>query len=145
MTVKAICELRVADLATWRQSRAISGCGVTNASLHAGRTVMEAWGSEYRSCLTWIKPRFGLGSYLRNQTEHLLFGVRGRAPVLFRGQGTWFYAPPGRTSNYSRGVGSLAGKCGATRWIATSCCDFRNSMLWIASLEAIAYRSVLWN
>lgn len=66
---------------------------VTNASLHAGKSVMEAWGFTYRSCLTWIKPRFGLGNYLRNQTEHLLLGTRGIAPVLFRGQGTWFYAP----------------------------------------------------
>jgi N6-adenosine-specific RNA methylase IME4 len=66
---------------------------VTNASLHAGRSVMESWGFTYRSCLTWIKPRFGLGHYLRNQTEHLLLGTKGTTPVLFRGQGTWFYAP----------------------------------------------------
>lgn len=54
---------------------------------------MESWGFTYRSCLTWIKPRFGLGHYLRNQTEHLLLGTKGTTPVLFRGQGTWFYAP----------------------------------------------------
>jgi N6-adenosine-specific RNA methylase IME4 len=66
---------------------------VTNASLQAGQSVMESWGFTYRSCLTWIKPRFGLGQYLRNQTEHLLLGSKGKAPVLFRGQGTWFYAP----------------------------------------------------
>jgi N6-adenosine-specific RNA methylase IME4 len=66
---------------------------VTNADVFAQAAVMTAWGFSYRSCLTWIKPRFGLGSYLRNQTEHLLFGIRGRAPVLFRGQGTWLYAP----------------------------------------------------
>lgn len=66
---------------------------VTNASLWAGKQVMEAWGFSYRSILTWIKPRYGLGQYLRTQTEHLLLGVRGTAPVLFRGQGSWFYAP----------------------------------------------------
>lgn len=66
---------------------------VTNASLWAGRQVMEAWGFSYRSILTWIKPRLGLGHYLRNQTEHLLFGIRGRAPMLFRAQGSWLYAP----------------------------------------------------
>jgi N6-adenosine-specific RNA methylase IME4 len=66
---------------------------VTNASVFAGRGVIEAWGFAYRSMLTWIKPRFGMGPYLRNQTEHLLLGVRGSAPVLFHGQGTWFYAP----------------------------------------------------
>lgn len=55
--------------------------------------VMEAWGFSYRSILTWIKPNLGLGRYLRNQTEHLLLGVRGRAPIQFRGQGSWLYAP----------------------------------------------------
>jgi N6-adenosine-specific RNA methylase IME4 len=66
---------------------------VTNASLFAGREVIEAWGFAYRSILTWIKPRFGMGQYLRTQTEHLLLATRGKAPVLFRGQGSWFYAP----------------------------------------------------
>ncbi len=66
---------------------------VTNTTLAAGMATMEAWGFSYGSCLTWIKPCFGLGMYLRNQTEHLLLGVRGTAPVRFRGQGIWFYAP----------------------------------------------------
>lgn len=72
---------------------------VSNTSLAVGMAVMEAWGFSYGSCLTWIKPCFGLGMYLRNQTEHLLLGIRGTAPVLFRGQGTWFYAP---VEEYSR-------------------------------------------
>jgi N6-adenosine-specific RNA methylase IME4 len=66
---------------------------VTNASIFAGKQVMEAWGFSYRSMLTWIKPRFSMGPYLRNQTEHLLFGIHGRAPMQFHGQGTWLYAP----------------------------------------------------
>ena len=66
---------------------------VTNAAWRQQVHVMEAWGFSYRSCLTWIKPRYGLGHYLRNQTEHVLLGVRGRAPIRFRGQGTWLYAP----------------------------------------------------
>ncbi|MFJ9629011.1 MT-A70 family methyltransferase [Streptomyces sp. NPDC101175] len=72
---------------------------VTNATIFAGHEVMEAWGFTYRSCLTWIKPRFGLGHYLRNQTEHLMLGTRGKAPVLFRSQGTWLYAPVQEHSN----------------------------------------------
>lgn len=90
MGLDAICSLRVDQLAT---DDAHLWLWVTNATLHAGKSVMEAWGFSYRSCLTWIKPRFGLGHYLRNQTEHVLLGTRGQAPVLFRGQGTWFYAP----------------------------------------------------
>ncbi|SRR5579875_2641007 len=90
MDVPAICSLQVGRLCT---DDAHLWLWVTNASLHAGKSVMEAWGFTYRSCLTWIKPRFGLGQYLRNQTEHLLLGTKGKAPVLFRSQGTWFYAP----------------------------------------------------
>ena len=66
---------------------------VTNADWKQQVTVMEAWGFHYKSCLTWIKPYYGLGMYLRNQTEHLLLGVKGRMAFQFRSQGSWFYAP----------------------------------------------------
>ncbi|MFB8777145.1 MT-A70 family methyltransferase [Streptomyces broussonetiae] len=90
MSLNQICALRVDRLAT---DDAHLWLWVTNSNFFEGIAVMEAWGFAYRSCLTWIKPRFGLGNYLRNQTEHLLFGIRGRAPIQFRSQGTWFYAP----------------------------------------------------
>lgn len=66
---------------------------VTNATLRAGYDVLEAWGYTPRSPLTWVKPRFTLGNYLRNATEHVLFGTRGKAPVKFRSQPTWVFAP----------------------------------------------------
>lgn len=66
---------------------------VTNATLRAGYDVMDAWGFTPRSPLTWIKPRLGLGNYLRNATEHLILGTRGNAPVRFRAQPTWMFAP----------------------------------------------------
>jgi len=66
---------------------------VTNATLRDGFDVMEAWGFTPRSPLTWVKPRIQLGNYLRNATEHLLFGTRGRAPVNYRSQPTWMFAP----------------------------------------------------
>jgi N6-adenosine-specific RNA methylase IME4 len=66
---------------------------VTNATLRDGYDVAEAWGFTVRSPLTWIKFRLGLGAYLRNMTEHLLFATRGKAPVNFRSQPTWINAP----------------------------------------------------
>lgn len=66
---------------------------VTNATLREGYEVMEAWGFTPRSPLTWIKPRFTLGNYLRNASEHVLFGTRGNAPVRYRSQPTWMFAP----------------------------------------------------
>lgn len=77
---------------------------VTNATLFADQAVMEAWGFTYRSCLTWVKPGLGLGSfYLRNNTEHLLLGTRGKAPVLYRSQPTWLFAPKQEHSHKPEG------------------------------------------
>jgi N6-adenosine-specific RNA methylase IME4 len=90
MTVDQIAALPVGALA---KDDAHLWLWVTNASLFAGRQVLQDWGFTYRSVLTWIKPRFGMGHWLRNQTEHVLLGTRGNAPILFRGQGSWFYAP----------------------------------------------------
>jgi N6-adenosine-specific RNA methylase IME4 len=90
MSLRQICALPVRQLAA---PDAHLWLWVTNADLFQQIAVLEAWSFSYRSCLTWIKPRFGLGAYLRNQTEHLLLGVRGKAPMQFHGQGTWFYAP----------------------------------------------------
>ncbi|HEX3786119.1 MAG TPA: MT-A70 family methyltransferase [Pseudonocardiaceae bacterium] len=66
---------------------------VTNATLRQGYDVAESWGFTVRSPLTWVKFYLGLGQYLRNSTEHLLFATRGRAPVNFRSQPTWINAP----------------------------------------------------
>jgi N6-adenosine-specific RNA methylase IME4 len=90
LSVGDIAALPVAQLAA---PQAHLWLWVTNTSLWHGKQVMDAWGFSHRSILTWIKPRLGLGQYIRSQTEHLLFGVRGHAPIRFRGQGSWLYAP----------------------------------------------------
>jgi N6-adenosine-specific RNA methylase IME4 len=90
LTLDRIAALPVADVAT---DDAHLYLWVTNATLRAGYDVIEAWGFTPRSPLTWIKPRLGLGVYLRNATEHLIFATRGRAPVRYRAQPTWMFAP----------------------------------------------------
>ena len=90
MTLDAIKKMPVSDLAA---ADAHCWLWVTNATLRAGYDVMESWGFTPRSPLTWIKPRIGLGQYLRNATEHLILGTRGNAPVKFRAQATWMFAP----------------------------------------------------
>ena len=90
MSLDAIKKMPVSDLAA---PNAHCWLWVTNATLRAGYDVMEAWGFTPRSPLTWIKPRIGLGQYLRNATEHLILGTRGTAPVKFRAQPTWMFAP----------------------------------------------------
>ena len=90
MSLERIKALPVEDLAT---DDAHLWLWVTNATLGEGYDIMESWGFTPRSPLTWIKPRFTLGVYLRNATEHLILGTRGKAPVKFKSQPTWMFAP----------------------------------------------------
>lgn len=48
----------------------------TNPHLPEALRVLEAWGFEYKTMLTWDKQRLGLGWWLRSATEHVLWGVR---------------------------------------------------------------------
>ncbi len=66
---------------------------VTNAAIEHGYAMLRAWGFIPRSIFCWIKPRMGLGTYIRNASEHVLFGTRGKAPILFHAQPNWLFAP----------------------------------------------------
>ena len=55
--------------------------------------VIRAWGFEPKSLFTWVKPRLGLGNYLRNCTEQVFFCTRGKAPIKFKGQMNWGFFP----------------------------------------------------
>lgn len=65
----------------------------TNAALEASFDLARAWGFTPRSLFTWVKPRFGLGNYLRNATEQLIFATKGKAPVLYKSQPNWGFFP----------------------------------------------------
>lgn len=90
MSVERIKAMPVRDLA---EDNAHLWLWVSNATLRDGYDVAEAWGFTVRSPLTWIKFNLGMGHWLRNSTEHLLFATRGKAPVQFRSQPTWMNAP----------------------------------------------------
>lgn len=69
----------------------------TNNFLPDALKVMESWGFTYKTMITWMKDRMGLGQYYRGLTEHCLFGVKGMLPYKTidgkRQQGkTGFYA-----------------------------------------------------
>lgn len=81
MTVDEICAAAPRSLAG---ADALLWLWTTNAHiLEAGR-VLDAWGFEHKTVLTWDKGRMGLGDWLRGQTEHCILAVRGR-PVFVGG------------------------------------------------------------
>ena len=65
---------------------------VTNAFMEDGHRVARAWGFTPRTILTWVKPQIGMGHYFRNNTEHVIFAVRGTLPTLRRDCPTAFTA-----------------------------------------------------
>jgi N6-adenosine-specific RNA methylase IME4 len=54
---------------------------VTNNMIKEGFEVLETWGFTFRNILSWDKEIMGIGTWLRNQTEHCLLATKGH-PVM---------------------------------------------------------------
>jgi N6-adenosine-specific RNA methylase IME4 len=73
-------ELLALDVKAWADTDA--GCHLylwtTNNFMGRACELVAHWGFQHRILITWIKPPpFGLGSYFRNSTEHVLFATLG--------------------------------------------------------------------
>lgn len=92
MGIADLCDLNVSTLA---DDDAHLYLWATNPLLREAFEVMEAWGFRYVTMLTWLKTgTLGMGYYFRGETEHVLFGVRGKLPILAeRRQRNWLEAP----------------------------------------------------
>lgn len=83
----------------------------TNSFMQEALDVAHAWGFDQKSIITWVKvtdepsslpherdqptsvkERIGMGNYLRNTTEHLLFCVKGTRGVALNNVPTHFFA-----------------------------------------------------
>jgi N6-adenosine-specific RNA methylase IME4 len=90
MDLDRIAALPVADLAAVDAHLYL---WTTNATLRVGYDIAAGWGFTVRAPFHWLKPRLGLGQYMRHCSETLLFATRGRAPVQCRSQINWMIAP----------------------------------------------------
>jgi N6-adenosine-specific RNA methylase IME4 len=71
-------QLRELPIPSWADRECHLYVWSTNATLPQAIDLMSAWGFQYKTVLTWLKPGLGLGAYFRNTTEHCLFGVKGK-------------------------------------------------------------------
>ncbi len=90
MTLDSIKAMPVPDLC---KKNAHLFIWIPNGLLQEGLDVVKAWGFTFRSPIYWIKPRLGLGNFIRNASETCLFATRGNAPVKFHAQPNWVFAP----------------------------------------------------
>jgi N6-adenosine-specific RNA methylase IME4 len=73
----------------------------TNNFMAEACKLVAHWGFQHRTLITWIKPPpFGLGSYFRNSTEHVLFATLGKTTTRHAAASisTHFEAPRGEHS-----------------------------------------------
>ena len=90
MDIEEIKAMPVAEIA---DENAILWLWTTNAHLRVAFDVLEAWGFEYKTLLTWVKDRMGTGEWLRGQSEHCMLAVRGKPVFLHGNHATVLEAP----------------------------------------------------
>jgi len=89
MSFEALRALRPQDVAA---PDAHCYCWTTNAFMGEALELLSGWEFTQKTILTWVKPQIGMGWYFRNNTEHVLFGVRGKLPTRHKDQPTAFTA-----------------------------------------------------
>jgi len=90
MSIAAICAL---DVASIMAPDSIVWLWTTNHHMREAYVVLDAWGFEKKTILTWGKDRFGFGDWLRGQTEHCLMAVRGKPIHTLTNHSTLLLAP----------------------------------------------------
>jgi N6-adenosine-specific RNA methylase IME4/ParB-like chromosome segregation protein Spo0J len=92
-------ELLALPVAQWADDECHLYLWTTNNFFLRAGELIKAWGFDYKTCLTWVKPRIGLGSYFRSSTEHCLFAVRGKVNTRVNNVPTHFTAPTSKHSS----------------------------------------------
>jgi len=83
MTLKEICNLEVPKISA---KKSVLFLWATVPLIREGLTVMEKWGYEYKTFITWRKiMSLGMGYWFRGQVEINLLGIRGKVKA-FRSQ-----------------------------------------------------------
>lgn len=86
-------ELLAMPVPSWADDNCHMYLWTTNNFMTRAVDLMAHWGFQHKTVLTWVKPKFGLGSYFRNSTEHVLFGVKGDMSTRVNNVPTHFEAP----------------------------------------------------
>lgn len=90
MSIEQICALKVSSIA---HEDAILWLWTTNHHMRQSYTVLDAWGFESKTILTWVKDRMGTGDWLRGQSEHCHLAVRGKPTIHLVNQTTILHGP----------------------------------------------------
>jgi N6-adenosine-specific RNA methylase IME4 len=80
MSIEDICNLPIKYISS---KNSVLFLWATVPLMKEAFQVMDAWGFEYKTMITWRKiMSLGMGYWFRGQCEHLLFGVRGKVKAF---------------------------------------------------------------
>ena len=94
---------------------------VTNSNIDEGLEVVKAWGFRYITVFHWIKPKLGVGNYLRNASETCIFAVRGKLPPKNRTQINWLISYPTEHSEKPREFASIVERVSPEPYLELFC------------------------
>jgi N6-adenosine-specific RNA methylase IME4 len=90
MSTPDICAVDIASIA---HDDCVLWLWTTNAHMREAFEVLDAWGFEQKTILTWAKDRMVTGDWLRGQSEHCIMAVRGKPTVVLTNQTTLLHGP----------------------------------------------------
>lgn len=96
--VMTLEDLAVLPVGEWAEAKSHLYLWTTNAFMVEAHDLAKAWGFAVKTILTWVKPRLGMGTYFRNNTEHVLFAAKGNLRTQRRDMRTAFTGEQGRHS-----------------------------------------------
>lgn len=96
-------DLLALPVGEWADENAHLYLWTTNAFMVQAHELAAAWGFDQKTILTWIKSPISLGFYYRNNTEHVLFCVKGSLRCARADMPTAFEEADGLAFNAPRG------------------------------------------
>ena len=118
MSLERIKNLPVADLA---DENAHLYLWVTDSNIDEGLEVVKAWGFRYITLFHWVKPKLGVGNFLRGGAETCIFAVRGTLPPKCRTQIAWMIDYPTEHSVKPRAFISIVEKVSPGPYLELFC------------------------
>jgi N6-adenosine-specific RNA methylase IME4 len=102
----SIDEIRATKVASIAHKDCVLWLWVTNHHMREAFTLLDAWGFQQKTILTWAKERRGggVGDWLLGQTEHCLMAARGKPTVTLSNQTTLLRAPRPRGAHSRKPV-----------------------------------------
>jgi N6-adenosine-specific RNA methylase IME4 len=90
MSIAQICAFNAAEIA---HEDCILWLWTTNHHMRESYAVLDAWGFQPKTILTWGKDKMGTGDWLRGQSEHCHLAVRCKPTVTLTSQTTLLHGP----------------------------------------------------